>query len=163
MNYVELVKRLEDSDLVELHNRYCDEMIAPDNEISANDSEFLDLFQEGNDAHWLACRVFYGDYNPLHNRYCDEMIAPDNEISANDSEFLDLFQEGNDAHWLACRVFYGDYNPCHDWVAVNGYGNLVSSDYPSDLMSYSYEELARFLENNPDVIDELGLDVYIEE
>ena len=116
MNYVELVKRLEDSDLV-----------------------------------------------ALHNRYCDEMIAPDNEIYTNDSEFLDLFQEGNDAHWLACRVFYGDYNPCHDWVAVNGYGNLVSSDYPSDLMSYSYEELARFLEENPDVIDELGLDGYIEE
>lgn len=29
----------------------------------------LDMFAEGNEAYWFACRIFYGDFNPNHDYF----------------------------------------------------------------------------------------------
>ena len=74
----------------------------------------LDIFAEGNNAYWLACRIFYGDFNPNDDYFnfngCgnlqsfseyeyNEMINDEKEEIINRA--LELHELGNiDIQWI---------------------------------------------------------------
>lgn len=63
---INLINEMDDSELIQLNNEYCESINAMDDIIYANDSEFLEMFFADNvDA--LARAIFYGDYNYSHN------------------------------------------------------------------------------------------------
>ena len=58
---INLLQEMGDSELVYIHNEYCQKVNAYDNEIYP-----LDMFDEimnGLDPYTIACRVAYGDFN----------------------------------------------------------------------------------------------------
>lgn len=74
----------------------------------------LDMFAEGNNAHWLACRIHYGDFNPNDDFFningygnlqsfgeheYNEMINDEKEEIIETA--LELYEQGNiDIQWL---------------------------------------------------------------
>lgn len=59
---IDLLQEMNHSELVLLHNDYCAAIDDFDNQIY--DIDQLDEICQGQDAHWVACRVFFGDFNP---------------------------------------------------------------------------------------------------
>lgn len=58
---------------------------------------------------------------------------PDSEVFENDEESLKMLC-GDDTFKTACMVNFGDWNPTHDYVTLDGYGNLKSSENIEDLI-----------------------------
>lgn len=58
----DLIEELEINDLLQLHNNYCSEVNGFDDYIYSMDD--LDEVCSGQDAFWIACRVYYGEFNP---------------------------------------------------------------------------------------------------
>ena len=64
---------------------------------------------------------------------------------------FDELMSGETPSEIASRVAFGDYNPCHMWFWFNGYGNIVSSNYPDiadGWFAYDISEYA--VENDED-------------
>lgn len=59
---IKLIEEMNTEEQVALHNEYCIATNNYDDEIF--DSEELDTLCMGQDAFWIACRVFYGDFSP---------------------------------------------------------------------------------------------------
>lgn len=59
---LEILEGLTDSELLNVHREYLNETNGYDDEIYTLDD--LDMIAEGQDAYWLLCRAFYGDFNP---------------------------------------------------------------------------------------------------
>lgn len=59
---LECLSKMETHDLISLHNEYRQAVNGFDDMIYSMDD--LDMLCEGQDAHWIACRVYYGDFNP---------------------------------------------------------------------------------------------------
>lgn len=59
---LEVLEGLTDRELLSVHREYLDEINGYDDEIYTLDD--LDMIAEGQDAYWLLCRAFYGDFNP---------------------------------------------------------------------------------------------------
>lgn len=59
---LEVLEGLTDSELLNVHREYLNETNGYDDEIYTLDD--LDMIAEGQDAYWLLCRAFYGDFNP---------------------------------------------------------------------------------------------------
>ena len=59
---LEVLEGLTDSELLSVHREYLNETNGYDDEIYTLDD--LDMIAEGQDAYWLLCRAFYGDFNP---------------------------------------------------------------------------------------------------
>ena len=59
---VEVLEGLTDSELLSIDKEYKSEVNAFDDEIYTIDD--LDTIAEGQDAYWLACRIYYGDFRP---------------------------------------------------------------------------------------------------
>lgn len=84
------------------------------------------------------------DIVDVNNAYQD-CINGDKYIYSTD-DFDDLMS-GQSPTEIANRVAFGDYNPYHMWFWFNGYGNIVSGDYPdradgwfaSDISEYAVE------------------------
>lgn len=57
-----VLEGLTDSELLSVHREYLNETNCYDDEIYTLDD--LDMVAEGQDAYWLLCRAFYGDFNP---------------------------------------------------------------------------------------------------
>ena len=57
-----IINEMDISDLLQLHNNYCDSVNGFDDYIYSMDD--LDELCSGQDAFWITCRVFYGDFNP---------------------------------------------------------------------------------------------------
>jgi hypothetical protein len=59
------IKEMNESNLIDLNNTYCDSINAPDSIIYNNDEEFFEMLN------WSGLRVaqatFYGDYNYSHD------------------------------------------------------------------------------------------------
>ena len=66
----------------------------------------------------------------LHNEYCYETNDYDDEII--EMERFDEICEGMTPSDIASSIFYGDFNPNHDYFRYNGYGNIESTNYPTD-------------------------------
>ena len=59
---LEVLEGLTDGELLNVHREYLNETNGYDDEIYTIDD--LDMIAEGQDAYWLLCRAFYGDFNP---------------------------------------------------------------------------------------------------
>lgn len=59
---IDLIQKMNKPDAVALHNKYCYATNCFDDEIF--DSDRLDEICYGQGAFWIACRVYYGDFNP---------------------------------------------------------------------------------------------------
>lgn len=59
---IDLLQEMDISKLIDIHNTYCYEISDYDNEIFNMDD--LDEICNGQSAFWVACRVYYGDFNP---------------------------------------------------------------------------------------------------
>ena len=65
---IELINNMNDDQLVQLNNLYCEHACINDGEIFANDEEFFAMFfPNAGDGLKVAQAVFYGDYNYSHN------------------------------------------------------------------------------------------------
>lgn len=58
----ETLENMTDSDLLSVHREYCEQVNAYDDTIYSMD-EFNEIMS-GQDADWIANRIYYGDYNP---------------------------------------------------------------------------------------------------
>lgn len=80
----------------------------------------------------------------VNNAY-QECVNGDKYIYSTDD--FDELMNGETPSEIASRVAFGDYNPFHKWFWFNGYGNIVSGDYPdradgwfaSDISEYAVE------------------------
>lgn len=59
---INIINSMETEDLIVLNNNYIDAVRAYDDQIFEMD--MLDDVCDGHDAYWLACRVYYGEFNP---------------------------------------------------------------------------------------------------
>ncbi len=65
---IELINNMNDNQLVQLNNLYCEHACISDGEIFSNDEEFFSMFfPNAGDGLRVAQAVFYGDYNYSHN------------------------------------------------------------------------------------------------
>ncbi len=58
---IECINEMETVDLIQLHNEYCVTVNASDNYVYSMDD--LDMICQGQDAYWIACRTYFGDFN----------------------------------------------------------------------------------------------------
>ena len=88
----------------------------------------------------------------LWNRYVADENRYDDEIFSMDC--FDEIMEGTEPIRLAAMVTFGDFNPHHDWFWLNGYGNLVSSEFPSmeDRSGYDAKEIAKHIVETSDAM-----------
>ena len=73
----------------------------------------------------------------LHNTYCDAANCMDDCIYAMDE--LDELLEGRTPTDILSMGFYGDFRPHHDFFWFNGYGNLESADYITDIPIFAID------------------------
>lgn len=66
----------------------------------------------------------------LHNEYCYETNNYGDEII--EMERFNEICEGMIPSDIANHIFYGDFNPNHEYFHFDGYGNLESTDYPTN-------------------------------
>ena len=80
----------------------------------------LDMFADGNNAHWLACRIHHGDFNPYHDYFnfdgygnlqsfgeyeYYEMIKDEKEEIIETA--LELHEQGNvNVQWIIDEYLY---------------------------------------------------------
>jgi|688.fasta_scaffold1701237_1 hypothetical protein len=65
---IEAIENANSNQLIEINNRYCQEIGNSDNEIWDNDEEFFSIFYpNAGDALRAVQAAFYGDYNFSHN------------------------------------------------------------------------------------------------
>ena len=104
----------------------------------------------------------------LHNEYCEHDCAYENHIYGMD-EFDEIVGECLPSE-LARMCYYGDFCPANSYFWYNGYGNLVSSDYPAtDNNSPFYvSDIVKYIVDNDDdlgdeeireMLDEEGRDI----
>lgn len=91
----------------------------------------------------------------LWDEYCDAEGRYDDRIEgmSNLPEILDI-SDGDGVFNLLNRFYYGhdandensSANPNRDYFIFNGYGNIITSDYPSDFVDF--DELAAYIAEN---------------
>ncbi len=65
---IELINNMDQNELVELNNLYCQSANIYDSEVFSNDEEFFSMFYpNAGDGLKVAQAVFYGDYNYSHD------------------------------------------------------------------------------------------------
>ena len=83
----------------------------------------------------------------LHNRYCEAAGYEDDSIYSMYE--LDEILEGRTPTDILSRGFYGDFRPQNAFFWFNGYGNLESADYTSD-MPISAIDIANYILSEKD-------------
>ena len=73
----------------------------------------------------------------LHNRYCEAAGYEDDRIYSMYE--LDEILEGRTPTDILSMGFYGDFRPHHDFFWFNGYGNLKSADYITDMPIFAID------------------------
>ena len=73
----------------------------------------------------------------LHNSYCEAAGYEDDRIYSMYE--LDELLEGRTPTDILSRGFYGDFRPQHDFFWFNGYGNLESADYITDMPIFAID------------------------
>ena len=93
----------------------------------------------------------------LWNECIRDKNYPDDEVFYNDEEFFnEMF--GN-AYGAVLSVTLGDWRNSDDYVAFDGYGNVVSFNYWNDYNSpIDVDILAEWLSENPAKLEELGIE-----
>lgn len=88
---------------------------------------------------------------PIHSEFCSAANYYDNEVFSMD-DFEEIVSGWKPLE-LAQRIFYGDFNPNRDYFYFNGYGNLVSTNYPADLISIP-DIVSYIIENDDELYDD---------
>ena len=73
----------------------------------------------------------------LHNSYCEAAGYEDDRIYSMYE--LDELLEGRTPTDILSMGFYGDFRPQHDFFWFNGYGNLKSADYITDMPIFAID------------------------
>ena len=73
----------------------------------------------------------------LHNTYCDAAGYEDDRIYSMYE--LDEILEGRTPTDILSMGFYGDFRPHHDFFWFNGYGNLKSADFITDMPIFAID------------------------
>ena len=83
----------------------------------------------------------------LHNDYCEAAGYEDDRIYS----MLDLDEllEGRTPGDILCMSFHGSFNPYHDFFWFNGYGNLKSADYITDMPIFA-TDIANYILSEED-------------
>ena len=88
---------------------------------------------------------YTSDVVTLWNEYCDATYHYDDQVFYFDEEFLDM--ASTDKFDLVRKILYGDVHPNNEYACFNGYGNIVTTDYPiedcmdvDDLVKWYIEE-----------------------
>ena len=63
---IECINEMDTDELIQLHNEYCDAVNDLDSYIYSMDD--FEILCSGQSAEWIACRIFYGSFNP-NNEY----------------------------------------------------------------------------------------------
>jgi hypothetical protein len=99
----------------------------------------------------------------FHNLRSREMVNGEDDIYPNDEDFFNMFF-ANDPFNAVQRAVYGDYKPMQDYVMFDGYGNLQSLDtYLLEKHLYSDSEIAEFLDENDQYLEDYDLEIEDEE
>lgn len=84
----------------------------------------------------------------VNNAY-QECVNGDKYIYSTDD--FDELMNGETPSEIANRVAFGDYNPFYKWFWFNGYGNIVSGDYPDRADGWFASDIAEYaVENDED-------------
>ena len=59
---ISIIDGLEESELLDVYNEYCDETDGFDGAIYWNDEEELDMVFNGQSPYYVLCRAYYGEY-----------------------------------------------------------------------------------------------------
>ena len=73
----------------------------------------------------------------LHNSYCDAAGFEDDRIYSMYE--LDEILEGRTPTDILSMGFYGDFRPQHDFFWFNGYGDLETANYVTDMPIFASE------------------------
>ena len=73
----------------------------------------------------------------LHNSYCEAAGYEDDRIYSMYE--IDEILEGRTPTDILSMGFYGDFRPQHDFFWFNGYGNLKSADYITDMPIFAID------------------------
>ena len=73
----------------------------------------------------------------LHNSYCEAAGYEDDRIYSMYE--LDEILEGRTPTDILSIGFYGDFRPHHDFFWFNGYGNLKTADYVTDMPIFAID------------------------
>ena len=73
----------------------------------------------------------------LHNSYCEAAGYEDDRIYSMYE--LDELLEGRTPTDILSMGFYGDFRPHHDFFWFNGYGNLESADFITDMPIFAID------------------------
>lgn len=89
----------------------------------------------------------------LWNDYCANNSMSDNEVYEFDDDFFETYFEGRPAE-AARALFFGDVKNWNDaYITFNGYGNLKSSNYITDLISVG--DLAGYIEDHQEDFEDI--------
>ena len=86
----------------------------------------------------------------LHNDYCAAAGCEDDRIYSMHE--LDEFLEGRTPTDILSMGFYGDFRPHHDFFWFNGYGNLESADFITDMPVFAID-IANYILSAEDSLD----------
>ena len=106
----------------------------------------------------------------LWNEYCGEVRRDDNRI-----EYMDFLPELFDTSSadglfnMLNRFYFGhdsndensSANPNREYFTFNGYGNIITTDYPEDFMDI--DELAEYIVDNDDPLYDDDIDKLLED
>jgi len=67
---IEAINDMNENDLMQLNNEYCQQINAHDSEIFINDEDFFKTYFDNSDIMRIIQAVFYGDY-----RYSDNFVT----------------------------------------------------------------------------------------
>lgn len=66
---------------------------------------------------------------------------------------FDELMSGESPSEIANRIAYGNYNPFHKWLYFNGYGNVISTDYPDSADGWFAADIAEYMVENDEDFD----------
>lgn len=89
------------------------------------------------------------EYVNIHNAVAEEYSCED---ICHMDDFNELFT-GVEPSVIAAMVAYGDFNPSEDYFSFDGCGNLVSSNYPTEVASLSDRDIAEYIIENQEDFD----------
>jgi hypothetical protein len=110
-NIIETINAMDENELVQLNNLYCQSTNCFDNEIYGNDDDFMEtFFGRGTAPMRLAQAIYYGDYHYYHeyvrfngygnletfqnmtvNELCENVNTISQYVAENINEFYPLF------------------------------------------------------------------------
>ena len=96
----------------------------------------------------------------LHNDYC-EAAGYDNDHIYSMYE-LDELLEGRTPTDILSMGFYGDFRPHHDFFWFNGYGNLESADYITDMPIFAID-IANYILSEEDSLGDDEIQYILDE